>query len=65
MKYAVILGDGMSDNPVPELDGRTPLMVARKPGMDFMARHARHFGLCQTTVASLPAGSDVANMIGS
>lgn len=30
--------------------------------MDFMARHARHYGLCQTTVESLPAGSDVANL---
>ncbi|AFC99759.1 phosphoglycerate mutase [Methanocella conradii HZ254] len=62
MKYAVILGDGMSDYPVKELNGKTPLMCANKPNMDFMARHARHYGLCQTTVEGLPAGSDVANM---
>ncbi|HTY91247.1 MAG TPA: cofactor-independent phosphoglycerate mutase [Methanocella sp.] len=62
MKYAVVLGDGMSDYPVKELNGNTPLMSARKPNMDFMARHARHYGLCQTTVESLPAGSDVANL---
>ena len=31
MKYIVILGDGMSDLPVPGLGGRTPLMVAKKP----------------------------------
>jgi len=62
MKYAVILGDGMSDYPVKELNGRTPLMCASKPNMDFMARHASHYGLCQTTVEGLPAGSDVANL---
>lgn len=62
MKYAVILGDGMSDYPVEELDNNTPLMSARKPHMDFMAKNARHYGLCQTTVESLPAGSDVANL---
>ncbi|BAI62520.1 2,3-bisphosphoglycerate-independent phosphoglycerate mutase [Methanocella paludicola SANAE] len=62
MKYAVILGDGMSDYPVEELDNNTPLMSARKPHMDFMAMNARHYGLCQTTVESLPAGSDVANL---
>jgi 2,3-bisphosphoglycerate-independent phosphoglycerate mutase len=62
MKYAVVIGDGMSDYPVRELGNKTPLMCARKPNMDFMARHASHFGLCQTTVDGLPAGSDVANL---
>ncbi len=62
MKYAVVLGDGMSDYPVRELNNKTPLMCARKPNMDFMAGHASHYGLCQTTVESLPAGSDVANL---
>jgi 2,3-bisphosphoglycerate-independent phosphoglycerate mutase len=62
MKYAVVLGDGMSDYPVEELNNNTPLMSARKPNMDFMAGNARHYGLCQTTVESLPAGSDVANL---
>jgi 2,3-bisphosphoglycerate-independent phosphoglycerate mutase len=62
MKYAVVLGDGMSDYPLKELQDKTPLMFARKPNMDFMARHARHYGLCQTTVQNLPAGSDVANL---
>ena len=62
MKYAVILGDGMSDYPVKELGNRTPLMYAKKPNMDFIARRGCHYGLCQTTVAGLPAGSDVANL---
>jgi 2,3-bisphosphoglycerate-independent phosphoglycerate mutase len=62
MKYAVVIGDGMSDYPVRELKDRTPLMCAKKPNMDFMAGHASHYGLCRTTVDSLPAGSDVANL---
>jgi 2,3-bisphosphoglycerate-independent phosphoglycerate mutase len=62
MKYSVVLGDGMSDYPVRELGDRTPLMCARKPNMDFVAGHASHYGLCQSTVESLPAGSDVANL---
>jgi 2,3-bisphosphoglycerate-independent phosphoglycerate mutase len=62
MKYAVVLGDGMSDYPVRELKNKTPLMCARKPNMDFMAGHASHYGLCRTTNESLPAGSDVANL---
>ena len=62
MKYAVVLGDGMSDYPVKELNNNTPLMCARKPYMDLMASQARHYGLAQTTVEHLPAGSDVANL---
>jgi 2,3-bisphosphoglycerate-independent phosphoglycerate mutase len=62
MKYAVILGDGMSDYPVKELGNLTPLMYAKKPNMDFIASRASQYGLCQTTVEGLPAGSDVANL---
>lgn len=38
MKYIVLLGDGMADYPLPELGGKTPLMVARTPSMDFLAQ---------------------------
>lgn len=62
MKYVVILGDGMADYPVPELSGRTPLMAARKPCMNTIADRAVTFGLVQTTMLGLPAGSDVANL---
>lgn len=34
MKYAFLIGDGMSDRPVSELNGRTPLEAARTPAMD-------------------------------
>lgn len=34
MKYIVVLGDGMADQPLEELDGRTPLEYAATPNMD-------------------------------
>ena len=37
MKYLIILGDGMADEPVAELGGRTPLQAARTPAMDRVA----------------------------
>src|SRR5271157_1112585 len=62
MKYAIVLGDGMADYPVKKLGNKTPLMCAKKPNMDLIAGHACRYGLCQTTVGNLPAGSDVANL---
>ncbi len=62
MKYVVVLGDGMADYPVDTLGGRTPLAVASKPCMDALADGAAGYGLVQTTVRHLPAGSDVANL---
>ena len=61
MKYAVILGDGMADYPVPELNGRTPLEVAEHPHMDALARNGE-FGLVQTIPAGMKPGSDTANL---
>ena len=37
MKYIVILGDGMADEPLNELQGRTPLESAETPVMDQLA----------------------------
>jgi len=61
MKYAIIIPDGCSDLPMPELDGKTPLQVARIPNMDAVARSGM---VAQTdnTPAHFPAGSEVANM---
>ncbi|MBM3237358.1 hypothetical protein FJZ31_13780 [Candidatus Poribacteria bacterium] len=39
MKYIVIVGDGMADYNLPELNNRTPLEVAYTPNMDFMAQN--------------------------
>lgn len=61
MKSIIIIGDGMSDRPVARLDGRTPLMVARKPNIDRIAAQGRT-GLFHTIPDGMPLGSDVANM---
>ncbi|MDD5603789.1 MAG: cofactor-independent phosphoglycerate mutase [Eubacteriales bacterium] len=61
MKYAVLLGDGMADHPVPELGGRTPLQTAKKPDMDMLAREGVT-GMVRTIPPGMPTGSDTANM---
>ena len=38
MKYVVVLGDGMADQPIPELDNKTPLAYAKTPTMNAMAK---------------------------
>ena len=59
MKYVLIIGDGMADNPVPELNGLTPLQAARTPAVDAMAAKSQ-IGSVLTVPDGLPAGSDVA-----
>jgi 2,3-bisphosphoglycerate-independent phosphoglycerate mutase len=61
MKYVVLLGDGMSDQAIAGLEGKTPLQAAKTPNMDFMARRGL-LGLAQTVPAGYPPGSDVANL---
>lgn len=61
MKYVILLGDGMSDQPVQALDGKTPLQAANTPNMDFMARRGT-LGLSQSVPEGYPPGSDVANL---
>ncbi|MEG0770966.1 MAG: cofactor-independent phosphoglycerate mutase [Clostridia bacterium] len=61
MKYIVILGDGMADDPIAKIGGKTPLEVANKPNMDFLAQNGE-VGIAKTVPDNLPAGSDVANL---
>jgi 2,3-bisphosphoglycerate-independent phosphoglycerate mutase len=61
MKAIVVIGDGMSDHPVAALGGKTPLMVAKKPHIDAIARNGAT-GLFATVPEGLPNGSDVANL---
>ena len=61
MKYVIILGDGMADEPIDSLGGKTPLQTANKPVMDEMAGRAEQ-GIAYTVPEMLPAGSDVANL---
>ena len=61
MKYIVILGDGMADEPMEQLGGRTPLECANIPAMDALAGTGE-LGLVKTVPDSMKPGSDVANL---
>jgi len=61
IKYLVVLGDGMADYPVPQLNGKTPLQVSQKPAMDRLASLGE-LGTVKTVPTGLPPGSDVANL---
>jgi 2,3-bisphosphoglycerate-independent phosphoglycerate mutase len=61
MKYVVVIGDGMSDYPVEELNGLTPLQKAETPNMDKIADHGVS-GLLKTVPDNMAPGSDVANL---
>ncbi|MBR3978918.1 MAG: cofactor-independent phosphoglycerate mutase [Oscillospiraceae bacterium] len=61
MKYFVILGDGMADEPLAQLGGQTPLQYAQTPCMDELAGKGE-MGLVKTVPESMKPGSDVANL---
>ena len=61
MKYIILLGDGMSDEPIEELDGKTPLQAAVTPNMDKLAQKGIT-GLAATVPREFHPGSDVANL---
>ena len=61
MKYIILLGDGMSDEPIAELGGKTPLEVAKTPNMDRLSQTGQ-IGLAATVPEGYPPGSDVANL---
>ena len=61
MKYVVILGDGMADYPVKELDDKTPLEYATTPVMDELAKISE-IGMAQTIPQGMKPGSDTANL---
>ena len=61
MKYIVVLGDGMSDWKIPDLNNKTCLEAARTPTLDMLAEKSQA-GLCTTVPDGMKPGSDVANM---
>ena len=61
MKYIVILGDGMADEPIAALGGKTPLMAAKTPVMDALAVKSE-IGLAHTIPDGMKPGSDTANL---
>ena len=61
MKYIVVLGDGMADQPIPELGGKTPMEAAITPTLDELAGKGI-LGTVQNVPAGMAPGSDVANL---
>jgi 2,3-bisphosphoglycerate-independent phosphoglycerate mutase len=61
MKYVVILGDGMADFPIQQLNNKTPLQYAKKPNIDFLAQFGE-VGMVKTVPEGIPPGSDSANL---
>ena len=61
MKYIIILGDGMADESIAELGGKTPLEAASTPHMDWLAKHSR-LGLLNTVPQGYAPGSEVAHL---
>lgn len=60
-KYIIILGDGMADEPVPQLGNKTPLQKAKTPYMDLLAQKGRS-GILDTIPAGMHPGSEIANL---
>ena len=61
VKYLVLVPDGCADEPLAELDGRTPLGAAAMPNLQALAARGE-VGRAAVIPAGLPPGSDVGNM---
>lgn len=61
MKYVVVLCDGMADEPIEKLGGKTPLEYADTTNMDVLAPKAE-VGMVHTIPEGMSPGSDTANL---
>jgi 2,3-bisphosphoglycerate-independent phosphoglycerate mutase len=61
MKYIIVLGDGMADEPIELLKNKTPLQYAHTPYMDLLAKKGNS-GLLNTIPEGMHSGSEVANL---
>lgn len=61
MKYIIVLGDGMADEPLVAFGNKTPLQMAEKPVIDSLAKKGRA-GLLKTVPDTMHPGSEIANM---
>ncbi len=61
MKYIIVLGDGMADEPLAAYGGKTPLQMAEKPVIDSLAKKGRT-GQLITVPADMHPGSEIANL---
>ncbi len=60
-KYIIVLGDGMADEPIESLNGKTPLEYANTPAMDELSKKAE-IGMVHTIPEGMKPGSDTANL---
>ena len=58
MKYVLVIGDGIADEPVAQLGGKTPLAALDCKYIDTLA--GGRLGMCQTVPHGVAAGSDTA-----
>ena len=61
MKYIVVLGDGMADEPIEALGGKTPLAYANTPNLDKLSKQSE-IGMVHTIPEGMKPGSDTANL---
>lgn len=61
MKYIIVLGDGMADEPIEALGGKTPIEYASTPTLDRLAPLSE-IGLAATIPEGMNPGSDTANL---
>lgn len=61
MKYIVVLGDGMADEPIAALENKTPLAWAKTPNLDRLSRLSE-LGMVHTIPGGMKPGSDTANL---
>lgn len=61
MKYIVLVPDGLADEPLKELGGKTPMEAADTPNMDYLAQKG-FSALAQTIPDGMSPGSDVGNL---
>ena len=61
MKYIIILGDGMADEPIQSLNNKTCLEASNKPTIDKLASMGR-CGMLDTIPEGFAPGSEIANM---
>ena len=61
MKYIVVLGDGMADEPIEALGGKTPLAYANTPNLDKLSKLSE-VGMVHTIPEGMSPGSDTANL---
>ncbi len=61
MKYVIVLGDGMADEPIEQLGGKTPLEYANTPALDDLSKKSE-VGMVHTIPDGMKPGSDTANL---